>query len=94
MNPWLATDTSGFVVPRSLRPVLDGGAAGRPILLLQGFGCTNRVMLPLGRRLRRALGRPIAGLDPTTRTFEDIRASARAANRLLESLAARPASSS
>ncbi len=47
-------------------------------------------MLPLGRRLRRALGRPIAGLDPSTRTFEDIRVSARAANMLVESLAARP----
>jgi pimeloyl-ACP methyl ester carboxylesterase len=86
----LATDTSGSVVPRSPRRVLQTAAAGRPILLLQGFGSTNRVMLPLGRRLRHALARPIAGLDSSTHTFEDIRVSARAANTLVETLANRP----
>jgi triacylglycerol lipase len=90
MDTCLATDTSDFDVPRSPPPVLYGGTAGRPIVLLQGFGCTNRVMLPLGRRLRRALGRPVAGLDPARPVFEDIRSSARAAKTLVETLAAKP----
>ena len=87
MNAVLSNDESDCIVSRASFAPLRGGSArpgrrpstsrDRPILLLQGFGCSNQVMLPLGRRLRSALGRHTARLDRSTHTFEDIRRSAR-----------------
>jgi pimeloyl-ACP methyl ester carboxylesterase len=67
--------------------------AGRPILLLHGFGASSRVLLPLSRALGRALSRPVLRLRLGERLplhTGDIRASAERADRALRALAARP----
>jgi len=48
------------------------GAADRPILLLPGFACPPRALLPLDRSLRHRLGRPTLRIDLGV-GFRDIR---------------------
>jgi pimeloyl-ACP methyl ester carboxylesterase len=81
----------------TLRSLREGDEAhparplrGRPIILLQGFAASSRVLLPLERHLRRALGRPVVRLrlgDRIPLHLGDVRASARRVQGALEQIA-------
>jgi pimeloyl-ACP methyl ester carboxylesterase len=76
------------LVKDNLREVPDRPSAGgayadeTPIVLLHGFGGTPRMLRPLGRFLRRDLGRPTLDL-PLGAGFGDIRDSAMSVHRHL-----------
>lgn len=74
-------------------PVRPAALAGRPVLLLHGFGSTSRVLLPLERELRRSLRRPVLRIGLGVRVplhLSDIRASARRVHAEIERLARAP----
>jgi pimeloyl-ACP methyl ester carboxylesterase len=60
--------------------------ASRPVLLLHGFASSPRVLAPLERHLRRALGREVVRMRLSAGR-QDLRASAHEVQRLLERLA-------
>jgi CheY-like chemotaxis protein/thioesterase domain-containing protein len=65
----------------------------RPIVLIQGFASSSRVLGPLERRLRSALGRPIVRVALGGRIplqLQDIRESAHAVDAVIRELARAP----
>ena len=90
MKSLLANDPTRSALAGRSRRSIERRDVRRPIIVLQGFGCSNRVVLPLERRLRSALGRSTVRLESSSYTFDDIRVSAHAANGLVEALASRP----
>ena len=92
LAPGAAPDAVPDVAPRAIRacPSDQTRKTGAPILLLQGFASSGRVMLPLERRLRRDLSRPtlrVANLPVGPLHIQDIRKSARALNEALDGIA-------
>ena len=74
-------------VPAAFRP------EAQPIVLVQGFAASSRVLLPLEAHLRRTLGRPIVRVRLGKRLplqLGDIRRSAERVAAALEELARRP----
>jgi triacylglycerol lipase len=92
LAPGAAPDAVPDAEPRAIRarPSDQTRKTGAPILLLQGFASSGRVMLPLERRLRRDLSRPtlrVANLPVGPLHIQDIRKSARALNEALDGIA-------
>ncbi len=72
------------------RAATPGRATGRPILLIQGWGSSSRVLQPLERHLRRVLDRPVVRMRLGGRVhlhLSDIRESSRRVHRAIERMA-------
>ena len=78
--------------PREHARASDALRSAPPVLLVHGFASSSRVMLPLERRLRRKLARPIvrvANPGMGALQLQDIRKSARALGSVLDELTRR-----